>query len=426
MKLAALSTLVIGIGTLAGCARHELPRPADLPSFGDLPFVHRIDVQQGNVVTQEMIAQLAVGMDKKKVNFVMGSPIILDTFHSDRWDYLYSFQPGHGHAERRRITLYFADEKLARIEGDVKPASGKLIVDTRQDMTVEVPGDFKPGIVTRIKNKLPFVGEKKLPPEADKAAKKVATAKDSLDDAPETTVAHPQPTITPIERAAREDAPGPGVLAKLKEAIPFTGDKAPANEPSEIRVSKESPAAAANKDAGAANASDAQDSAEKVKAAEATSAPAEPSMLAKLKQALPFSDKPSGDIAPETAPAKTEHEHSQTPADTTTRDDSNDGSGNDESVAVVPPPQTPARGPLINELETPEPDPYPVTGDAKAALAKDPPETGNEVVVPEKPTKKKPGFFSRLLGKGDSKDDRVEPGNRERRRLKDVTDPDAN
>ncbi|MBI2800560.1 MAG: outer membrane protein assembly factor BamE [Gammaproteobacteria bacterium] len=421
MKPAALSTLVICVGTLAGCARHELPRPADLPSFGDLPFVHRIDVQQGNVVTQEMIAQLAVGMDKKKVNFVMGSPIILDTFHSGRWDYLYNFQPGHGHAERRRITLYFADEKLARIEGDVKPAAGKLIVDTRQDMTVEVPGDFKPGIVTRIKNTLPFVGEKRLAPEAGKTATKVATAKDSLDDAPETTVAHPKPTLTPIERAAKEDAPGPGVLAKLKEAIPFTGDKAPTDEPSEVSISKESSTAA--------SAADDQARAEKVKKAEVAAEPAKPSMLAKLKQALPFSDQPPAateGIAPKTVPADAEHEHAPTPADTTTHDDSNDDGSNDASTVVVAPPQTPARGPLINELETPEPDLYPSTGEAKAALAKEPPETGNEVVVPEKPTKKKPGFFSRLLGKGESKDDRVEPDNRERRRLKDVTDPDAN
>ena len=155
MKLVTITCLAISAALLPGCARHELPRPADLPSFGDLPFVHRIDVQQGNVVTQEMIAQLVPGMDKKKVNFVMGSPIILDTFHSNRWDYLYVNQPGHGQAERRRVTLYFTADKLARIEGNIKPAAGKLVVDTRQDTTVEVPGVYRSGIVARTQQRAP-------------------------------------------------------------------------------------------------------------------------------------------------------------------------------------------------------------------------------------------------------------------------------
>ena len=77
-------------------------------SITEWRLVHRIDVQQGNVVTQEMVALLRLGMDKKKVRYVMGTPIIRDTFHANRWDYLYTFREGGaGSTERRVVTVVF-------------------------------------------------------------------------------------------------------------------------------------------------------------------------------------------------------------------------------------------------------------------------------------------------------------------------------
>ncbi len=151
---------------LAGCQR------PDLPDMRNVPFAYRIDVQQGNVVTQEMLAQLQPGMDKKKVGFIMGSPAIADTFHADRWDYVYTFQPGHKRPEMRRVTLFFDDDKLVRVAGDVKPATGPIEVDMRQDQSVEVPGR-KPGMLRKMANALPFVGddEKKSDAVTDKAEK---------------------------------------------------------------------------------------------------------------------------------------------------------------------------------------------------------------------------------------------------------------
>ncbi|HMM77129.1 MAG TPA: outer membrane protein assembly factor BamE [Gammaproteobacteria bacterium] len=137
---------------LAGCQR------PDLPDLRNIPFAYRVDVQQGNVITQEMLAQLEPGMDKKKVNFIMGSPAITDTFHSNRWDYVYTFQPGHKNAEMRRVTLFFADDKLVRVEGGVKPAAGPIEVDMRQDQSVEVPGQ-KRGVLRKMADALPFVGD---------------------------------------------------------------------------------------------------------------------------------------------------------------------------------------------------------------------------------------------------------------------------
>ena len=80
------------------------------------PGVYRIDVGQGNILTQEMIDKLRLGMTPRQVEFVMGSPMITDTFHPDRWDYLYNLETGKGLTLRNHLILYFENEKLAKID----------------------------------------------------------------------------------------------------------------------------------------------------------------------------------------------------------------------------------------------------------------------------------------------------------------------
>ena len=77
-----------------------------------VPIVYRPDIQQGNVITQDMVDQLEPGMDKRKVRFVLGTPLVADTFNPDRWDYYYSFSEGGGDAFVRRISVYFQDDRL--------------------------------------------------------------------------------------------------------------------------------------------------------------------------------------------------------------------------------------------------------------------------------------------------------------------------
>jgi outer membrane protein assembly factor BamE len=84
---------------------------------------HKIDIQQGNYVTQDMVAKLKPGMSKSQVRFALGTPLIVDPFHSDRWDYIYVLQKGGRVAEQRRIVVVFQDEKLARIDGDIVPSA---------------------------------------------------------------------------------------------------------------------------------------------------------------------------------------------------------------------------------------------------------------------------------------------------------------
>lgn len=111
-------------------------------STDKIPGVYRIDIQQGNDVTQEMINQLEPGMTKSQVAYVMGTPLLIDTFHPNRWDYIYSIQPGGEDREQRRITLLFDDdEKLTHLEGNTRTVASRadLPEQERQDKNVVVP-----------------------------------------------------------------------------------------------------------------------------------------------------------------------------------------------------------------------------------------------------------------------------------------------
>ncbi|HEY5720043.1 MAG TPA: outer membrane protein assembly factor BamE [Gammaproteobacteria bacterium] len=96
---------------LAGCSADRIPG------------VYRIDVEQGNVVTREMVDQLQPGMTKQQVRFVMGTPMLVDTFHENRWEYAYRVQPGNGELVSQHITVHFDGDTLTRVTGQL-PASG--------------------------------------------------------------------------------------------------------------------------------------------------------------------------------------------------------------------------------------------------------------------------------------------------------------
>ncbi|EAR62913.1 outer membrane protein assembly factor BamE [Neptuniibacter caesariensis] len=97
-----------------------------LAGCSGFPGVYKIDIPQGNVVTQDMVDKLRPGMTESQVRFIMGSPLITDTFHEGRWDYLYSKKSGSdGSYVRERISLYFTDGKLNALNGDFRPGGGR-------------------------------------------------------------------------------------------------------------------------------------------------------------------------------------------------------------------------------------------------------------------------------------------------------------
>ena len=89
----------------------------------DFPGVYKISIPQGNIITQEMVDQLRPGMSKRQVIFVRGTPLVRDPYHQDRWDYIYSFQPGGGERGQEKITVFFVDDQLVGFEGDFVPTA---------------------------------------------------------------------------------------------------------------------------------------------------------------------------------------------------------------------------------------------------------------------------------------------------------------
>jgi len=83
---------------------------------------YRIDIQQGNFVSQEMVAQLKPGMSKEQVRLVLGTPLLTDIFHADRWDYLYWREKPGAKREQRKLTVFFEGGRLTRLDGDVVAA----------------------------------------------------------------------------------------------------------------------------------------------------------------------------------------------------------------------------------------------------------------------------------------------------------------
>src|SRR5918994_1730009 len=79
---------------------------------------YRIDIQQGNFVSQDMVAQLKQGMSKDQVRLVLGTPLLTDVFHADRWDYVYWREKPGAKRESRKLTVFFEDGKLTRLDGD--------------------------------------------------------------------------------------------------------------------------------------------------------------------------------------------------------------------------------------------------------------------------------------------------------------------
>lgn len=112
MRLLPICLVVCLLATQAAC------------SVG-LPRVHKVTIQQGNVITQDMIDRLEPGMTRSQVAYVMGEPVLRHAFKEDRWDYIYTLQiPGY-YDEQKRVSLYFENDVLAYFTGDYAPTSAK-------------------------------------------------------------------------------------------------------------------------------------------------------------------------------------------------------------------------------------------------------------------------------------------------------------
>ena len=115
MQSLSLKSILFCLGALALSACNNL-------GSMDFPGVYKIGIPQGNIITQDMVDQLRPGMTKRQVIFVMGTPLVRDPYYQDRWDYIYSYQPGGGVRGQERISVLFQNDLLVSFSGDFVPS----------------------------------------------------------------------------------------------------------------------------------------------------------------------------------------------------------------------------------------------------------------------------------------------------------------
>lgn len=137
--LARIVLSVFIISLLVGCS---LPKPR-------LPRLYKITVQQGNVITQEMVDQLKPGMTRSQVAFIMGEPILRNTFNENRWDYIYTVVlPGYFNQEIR-MNLFFEDDVLAYFTGDFAPTTTEQDTEVTQEVGDPEPTENTDELATK-------------------------------------------------------------------------------------------------------------------------------------------------------------------------------------------------------------------------------------------------------------------------------------
>ncbi len=193
---------------LGACSDSSVSILDRLPSPADLPLVHKIDVQQGNVVTQDMLARLKPGMEKDKVKFIMGTPLIVDAFRDDRWDYFYSYKKGGGKVHQRRVSVFFKDDRLTYVDGNVIAASGELKPVRHRGTSVVIPGEHEDGFIDKMKSSI-GLGDDKPDVPVDPAItqstpepiEKSLSEEEKRQKAAEKVVTIPEDTVTYEEEA---------------------------------------------------------------------------------------------------------------------------------------------------------------------------------------------------------------------------------
>jgi outer membrane protein assembly factor BamE len=205
---------ILGVGV--GCAKAP-----EITSIKDIkiPGVFRQDVQQGNVLDEKNISRLELGMTKRKVSYLVGTPAIRDTFNQDRWDYVYTFQPGDGDREQRHLSLFFSGENLTRIDGDLPPKKETEEAPVVQERVVDVPPGY---------NKRSFISS--LNPWSDashRVRKKQGQAADAEDNATANSAAPKTDAAEPTKRPAQsaEVTPAPPAAPATQGPDNTVGEK---------------------------------------------------------------------------------------------------------------------------------------------------------------------------------------------------------
>ena len=206
----------------AACSNYS----ANLPSIKP----YKMDIQQGNAVTSKMMMQLRPGMTKSQVRFVMGTPLIADSFHADRWDYLYRMAKGGKIIEQRHVILDFENDQLKRVRGDVIPAgTGEAGVaegaKSERAKPAAAPKQKERGLIDKLKFWKSDEEPAPVPAKTEPQPERVSEPKSAPAKTPE-----PQPAREEVKPAAEPQTTQPVEEQKHPPAEPRAAEQ-PVQEP---------------------------------------------------------------------------------------------------------------------------------------------------------------------------------------------------
>jgi outer membrane protein assembly factor BamE len=139
--------------------------------------VYRLEIQQGNIIDQAMVDQLRPAMNKRQVLYIMGSPMLDNVFHKNRWDYIYSDQPSGEDRVQKQISLFFENDQIVGIQGDFRP-NAVPVIKSSGELTVDVPKrDLDKTLWEKITGLFGYDGAEDTPKTDSKSSPGSATVK---------------------------------------------------------------------------------------------------------------------------------------------------------------------------------------------------------------------------------------------------------
>jgi outer membrane protein assembly factor BamE len=131
---------VLAASTLSACSTLNNVSET-FSNLGGVVTPYKIDIIQGNFVSKEQLAAVTAGMPKSQVRDVLGSPLLTSVFHADRWDYVFSLRRQGQELQQRRITIFFKDDLVERIDADELPTEAEFVaaIDGRKRTSSKPP-----------------------------------------------------------------------------------------------------------------------------------------------------------------------------------------------------------------------------------------------------------------------------------------------
>lgn len=118
-----LNLVVLALAGLSGCSSLD----GASTRIASVVSPYRMDIVQGNVVTREQVALIKPGMQRAQVRDILGTALLASVFHADRWDYVFTLKQGGEHKQTRKVTVFFKNDVMDRVEADELPSESEFV-----------------------------------------------------------------------------------------------------------------------------------------------------------------------------------------------------------------------------------------------------------------------------------------------------------